>query len=74
MNLEKQTFELVEDYVRSGKTQREYNLLTRRGRAKFNYLVYKYKTPQGEPSAGFIKVETTPGKQDQHMEILYLME
>ena len=72
MNLEKQMYELVEDYLRSGKTQREYSLQAGIGKAKFNYWVCKYKRQQEDPSVGFIKIETASAmEQDQELEILY---
>ena len=71
MSLEEQMFSLVEDFLKSGKTQREYSLFTGIGRAKFNYWVCKYRSYQQESASGFIKVETTPGNQDQNLEILY---
>ena len=71
MNLEKQMFELVEDYLRSGKTQREYSLQSGIGRAKLNYWVCKYKSQQVEPSAGFIRVEAASARGEQELEILY---
>ena len=71
MNLEKQMYELVEDFLRSGKTQREYSLQSGIGRAKFNYWVCKYKRQQEESSAGFIKVETASARDEQELEILY---
>lgn len=65
-------FELVEDYLKSGKTQREYSLQLGIGKAKFSYWVCKYKRQQEEPSAEFIKIETASAvQQDHELEILY---
>lgn len=64
-------YELVEDYIKSGKTQRSYSQQIGIGRAKFNYWVCKYKAQQVEPSAGFIKIETAPTSPDGNLEILY---
>ena len=71
MNLEEQMFSLVEEFLKSGKTQREYSKDQGIGRAKFNYWVCKYKTRHRQSSAGFIKVETVPASQDQNLDILY---
>ena len=71
MNFEKQMYELVEDFLRSGKTQREYSLQLWIGRAKFNYWVCKYKRQQEESYAGFIKVETASVRAEQELGILY---
>ena len=64
-------FSLVEDFLKSGKTQREYSLFAEIGRAKFNYWESKYRSYQKESASGFIRIETTSGKQDQDLEILY---
>ena len=65
-------FSLVEDFLKSGKTQREYSLQFGIGRAKFNYWVCKHKRQQEELSAGFFKVETASAmQQDEQLEILY---
>ena len=72
MSLEEQMFSLVEDYLSSGKNQREYSQQAGIGKAKFNYWVCKYKRQQEEPSSGFIKIETASAmQQDQELEILY---
>ena len=72
MSLEEQMFSLVEEFLKSGKTQREFSLKAGIGRAKFNYWVCKYRNQhQGQPSAAFIRVETTLDKQDEQLEILY---
>ena len=71
MNLEEQMYELVEDYLRSGKNQREYSQQSGIGKAKFNYWVCKYKRHQTVPAAGFIKIEAAPAGLDQSLEIFY---
>lgn len=72
MDIEEKMFELVEDCLGSGKTQKEYSQEAGIGYAKFNYWVCKYRKQQ-EPSAGagFIKVDTLPVGEPGELEILY---
>lgn len=70
MNIEEKMFELVEDCLRSGKTQKEYSQQAGLGYAKFNYWACKYrKQQQPMTTAGFIKVDTLPVSEE--LEICY---
>lgn len=65
-------FKLVEDCLRSGKTQKEYSQQAGVGYAKFNYWMCKYRElHQQQTTAGFIKVDTLAVSQQQDLEILY---
>ncbi|WP_224994374.1 IS66 family insertion sequence element accessory protein TnpB [Cesiribacter sp. SM1] len=70
MNIEEKMFELVEDCLRSGKTQKEYSQQAGIGYAKFNYWACKYrKQQQPVTTAGFIKVDALPVSEE--LEICY---
>ena len=72
MNTEEKMYELVEDCLRSGKTQKEYSQQAGIGYAKFNYWMCKYREQhQQQTAAGFIKVDTLTVSQQQDLEILY---
>ena len=64
-------YEMVEDFLRSGQTQREYSLQAGIGRAKFNYWVCKYRVRHQDPGTGFVQIETRPQRQQQDVEVLY---
>ncbi|WP_224996876.1 IS66 family insertion sequence element accessory protein TnpB [Cesiribacter sp. SM1] len=70
MNIGEKMFKLVEDCLRSGKTQKQYSQEVGIGYARFNYWVCRYrKQQQPMTSAGFIKVDTLPVSED--LEICY---
>jgi transposase-like protein len=71
MDLTEKMFELVEEYQRSGKTQKQYSEQIGIGYAKFNYWVCKYRDHQSGVATGFVKVEAFPSSQQQDMEICY---
>ncbi len=65
-------FELVEDCLQSGKTQKEYSHQSGIGYAKFNYWVGRYrKQYQSLAPAGFIKVDTLSVSEPKELEICY---
>lgn len=72
MDIEGKMYEMVEDCLRSGKSQKEYSQEAGIGYAKFNYWVCKYRKQQDlSPGAGFIKVDTLPVGGPGELEILY---
>jgi transposase-like protein len=72
MDTEEKMFEIVEECLRSGKTQKEYSQEAGIGYAKFNYWVCKYRKQQQPSSgAGFIKIGTFPTGEPQEIEVLY---
>ena len=72
MNIEEKMFELIEDCLRSGKTQKEYCRHKGIGYAKFNYWACKYrKRQQRLPAEGFIKVDTQSVVEPMNLEICY---
>jgi transposase-like protein len=72
MELTEKMFELVEEYQRSGKTQKQYSEQIGIGYAKFNYWVCKYRDHhQLQPAGGFVSVEAYAANQQQNLEICY---
>ena len=72
MELTAKMFEMVEEYQRSGKTQKQYSEQIGIAYAKFNYWVCKYRDHhQLQPAGGFLKVEAYAASQQQDMEIIY---
>lgn len=71
MNIEAKMFKLVEDCMRSGKTQKEYSQQSGVGYAKFNYWACKYRKQQSSTSAGFMNVDILPVSDPQELEICY---
>lgn len=70
MSIEEKMFELVEECLHSGKTQKQYSQEVGIGYAKFNYWVCRYrKHQQPLTTAGFIKVDTLPVSEE--LEICY---
>lgn len=63
-------FELVEEYERSGKSQKAYCQAAGIGLAKLNYWIREYRNRQ-QPPAGFIRVDAQPANQPPELEILY---
>lgn len=65
-------YQLVEECLHSGKTQKEYCQQAGISYAKFNYWMCRYrKQHQLKPTAGFIKVDTLPISEQQNLEIFY---
>ena len=72
MELTEKMFAFVEQYQRSGKTQKQYSEQIGIAYAKFNYWVCKYRDHhQPESAGGFVKVEGFPSSQQQDLEICY---
>ncbi len=72
MDITEKMFELVEECLQSGKSQKEYSQEAGIGYAKFNYWVCKYRKQQEpSPGAGFIKVDATPVGGTGELEIIY---
>ncbi|MBW3545572.1 MAG: IS66 family insertion sequence element accessory protein TnpB [Bacteroidetes bacterium] len=71
MNIEEKMFELVEDCMRSGKTQKEYSQQAGIGYAKFNYWACKYRKQQSSTAAGFMKVDVLSVSEPGELEISY---
>ena len=71
MNIEEKMFELVEDCMRSGKTQKEYSQQAGIGYAKFNYWACKYRKQQPSTAAGFMRVDILPVSTPGELEIYY---
>ena len=71
MNIEEKMFELVEDCLRSGKTQKEYSQQAGVGYAKFNYWACKYRKQQPSTAAGFMNIDILPVSASRELEICY---
>ena len=72
MELTEKMFALVEQYQRSGKTQKQYSEQIGIAYAKFNYWVCKWRAHQQPDSvSGFVKVEAYAASQQQDVEITY---
>lgn len=71
MKLEEQMYRLVEDYQRSGKTQKQFCHSAGIGLAKLNYWVSKHRAHHQQPVAGFVQVAPLPAGQEQRLEIVY---
>lgn len=65
MDITEKIFELAEDCMRSGKTQKEYSQEAGIGYAKFNYWVCRYRKQQQPLSTSvFIKADTLPVSEE----------
>ena len=72
MELTEKMFALVEQYQRSGKTQKQYSEQIGVAYAKFNYWVCKYRDHhQPQSASGFVKVEAYAASQQQNLEVYY---
>jgi hypothetical protein len=71
MKLQEQMYQLVESYQHTGKSQKEFCSHQGIGLAKLNYWIRKYRQQQQQPSAGFLKIETSLSSGQQSLEICY---
>ena len=70
MSHSEQMYKIVEDYQRSGKTQKEYSQIAGLKPAKLSYWVRKRHSLQTLPANGFVKIETSSAVEE-HFEITY---
>lgn len=70
MEQQEEMFALVESYQQSSQSQKEFCQEQGIKPSTFSYWIKKKRLSE-KPSVGFIKIDTTPALEENHLEILY---